>query len=121
MTMPLDKVPARLETMFLHKVTGENDTTEGRGGSYLIGYFTDLEDAKKAAEGKGTWGQPGDIRTENQVVVIYNDPTTGAETVRLVGDAIRVFFESPEVTRARALEKLRRAGMSVAELQSLGL
>lgn len=117
----LDKVLARLETLFLYKVTGENDTTEGRGGTYLVGYFVNSVDAQKAAEGKGVWGGAGDIKTENQVVAIYRDPTTGLETIRLVGEAIRVFFESPEDTRNRAIAKLQGANLSVAELQSLGL
>ena len=116
-----DKVPARLETIFLHKVTEDLDKTEGRGGSRVVGYFVNAPDAKKAAEGKGCMGYPGRIDTENHAVVIYNDPTTGLETYRLLGEVIQVFYESPEETRARALEKLRGAGMSVAELKSLGL
>ena len=112
-----EKTPAVLSTLTLHKVSSEG----GIGvGCRLIGYFVHLEDAKAAAKGKGEWGD-GRIDTENHVIVTYKDPTTGLETIRRVGEEIQIFFEAPDVTRARALEKLRATGMSIAELKALGL
>ncbi len=110
------KTSAVLTTLTLHKVMADNDMRTS-----FLGYFTSLGEAKKAAAGKGEWTGDARIETSDQMVVIYTDPTTGIETIRLVSEEIQVFYESPEETRARALEKLRNANLSVAELKALGL
>ncbi len=111
------KIPAALTTLTLHKVMADRDM----GGSHLIGYFANLTDAQKAGKGKSEWGADARIETKDHMVVVYADPTTGVETIRLVSEEIYVFYESPEETKSRALEKLRGAHLSVAELKALGL
>lgn len=46
--------------MICYKVTGEIDPTTSLG-TYLIGIFEKLENAEKAAIGKGLWGAAGYI------------------------------------------------------------
>ena len=46
--------------MIYYKVTGEKDPTTSLG-TYFIGIFEKLEDAEKAAIGKGLWGAAGYI------------------------------------------------------------
>ena len=46
--------------MICYKVTGEIDPTTSLG-TYFIGIFEKLEDAEKAAIGKGLWGAAGYI------------------------------------------------------------
>lgn len=43
------------------QVKGDNDTTEGRGGLHVVGWFETESEAKEAAQGQGVWGGAGYI------------------------------------------------------------
>lgn len=49
------------ELITIYEARGEKDTTEGRGGTYLIGYYLDKAQAEESVKGKGVWDGPGSI------------------------------------------------------------
>jgi hypothetical protein len=106
---------ANVFTMNLYEVRGENDSTEGRGGTHLVGWFTSSEIADKAAEGKGVMGYKGTVNPHTKVVVTYRDDE-GNDVTHLVGEQILVQYEDPKEVRARGLAKL-----TPAERHALGL
>lgn len=46
------------EIVPLWEVYGESDTDEGRGGTYLVGYYLTIDEAREAALTKGVFGMP---------------------------------------------------------------
>lgn len=47
----------------VYQVMGQTDRTEGRGPLYIVGYATDMAEATRMAQDKGTIGTPGTIKT----------------------------------------------------------
>ncbi len=86
----------------LYKATTNSDTTEGRGGTILIGYFVSKGVAEKAAKGRGVMGYDGQVDFVKCKVVTKND--TGESWT--VGEKISILYEDPAEVRARALSKL---------------
>lgn len=102
---------AKIERVTLHHVTGNTDGNEGCGRTFTVGWFVDLEVAKRAAKGRYVMGTDCPIETTVKVVAKMDD---GA--VYLLGERIEVSYEAPEDVRKRALSKL-----SPEEMRALGL
>ena len=107
--------PANVTKMHLFEVRGESDTTEGRGGTYLVGWFTDGEIAKKAAHEKGVWGGHGQINEKICDVAVFKNGL-GEEVVGIIKEYVQIDYEDPRETRAKALAKL-----TPKERKALGL
>lgn len=83
-------------------VREENDKTEGRGGSSLVGYFHDRKDADTAAVGKGVFGNPGQV---SQIDVFSVDGGVTGYPFNM-GEAVTIVEPGIAVERARILAKL---------------
>lgn len=93
--------PGRIFDVTLYKVTANTDTTEGRGSTYVIGWFVDAGVAKKAAKGKGVMGTDSPVDPVACSVIRTDDGS-----VFLVGDEVQITYEDPKEVRERALAKL---------------
>lgn len=79
---------------------------EGRGGSYLVGYFATESLAERAAAGRGAMGTQGHVRPHRGEVAVYIDPESGREIVRPLVERVEIQYEDPAEVRERALAKL---------------
>lgn len=64
-----------MQFITIYSAYAELDTTEGRGGTRLIGHFLSEKDANKAADGHGVWGGRGPVR--QQCYLSLDDGLTG--------------------------------------------
>lgn len=64
-------VQAEVPDDTLFEVRGDIDMTEGRGGTYVAGFFADYADAFRAAEGLGAQGQRGYLQLKLGIERIY--------------------------------------------------
>lgn len=55
------------------EVRGDNDQTEGRGGTYVAGYFSSYPVAYKAAQGLGVMGTAGYISVAPAPAKVWDD------------------------------------------------
>ena len=112
----MPSIQVRNDTVY--EVRGELDTTEGRAGDYLVGWYLHPRAANQAAENKGVWGQAGAVA--GRPVRVLTD-TDGQQYI--VGEKINTdpFLEDPKVVRARALQKLAHANLTQAERAALKL
>lgn len=97
---------AKIEQRSYYEVRGESEKNEGRGGTYLVGYFATESIAKRASQGHGVMGYEGHVRPHCGLVAVYIDPQTNREVIRPLGDVIEVQYEDPVEVRKRALAKL---------------
>lgn len=95
-------VSASIKYLSGYEVRGERDTTEGKGGTYLIGYFTDKVSADKAAAKKGVWDHPGPIYPVELVEISFSD----GSKAYYPNQPIELINITNEELKARALEKL---------------
>lgn len=91
-----------LKRITAYEVRGQTDTTEGRGGTYLVGYFFNKSKADEAAKDKGVWGAAGDVHTVNVVELTYPQ----GFKVFYLDKPIDVKSATNEELKAKALAKL---------------
>lgn len=95
-------VLASISHISAYEVRGETDTNEGRGGTYLVGYFSNSTLAAEAAESKGVWGSPGSVSPVSLVEVLFIDGTR----VYYPNKPINLVNITTDELKARALAKL---------------
>ncbi len=93
------EVRGRLATVY--EALEDKDKTEGRGGSISLGYFTEENDAKMAARGKGPMGTDGQVHSYPAIV-----QDNGNAYILLSNQPVYVAGSYKEGVRARGLAKL---------------
>jgi hypothetical protein len=99
-----------------YEVRGQNDTTEGRGGTYLVGYFFNKTTADEAAKDKGVWGSPGLVKA---VAALAIEEPDGSYKYYL-DNPIEIKSMTPEEMLAKAKKKLKDS-LTSEEIETLGI
>lgn len=107
--------PANVTKMRLFEARGDTDQNEGRGGTFLVGWFTDEAIAKKAVEDKGVMGTLGYVKDQVCDVAVFKNGL-GEDVIGIIKEYIQIDYEDPRETRAKALAKL-----TPKERKALGL
>ena len=55
------------EFITIWQVTGDKDQTEGRGGTYVVGYTKTEKEAQELARGKGVMGSDGEVHLKQAI------------------------------------------------------
>ncbi len=112
----MDKVViGQFKKIVAYEVRGETDTNEGRGGTYLVGYFTSKDVADEAANGKGVWGAPGYVNTVDLLEVECD-----GKTIYYLDKPIELKIETDQALKARALKKATES-LTKEEMAALGI
>lgn len=92
----------------LYKVIGQVDTTEGKGGTYVVGYTPYKAVAADLAKGKGCMGDSGRIEEIPGIWVHHPDDATQDQFAILLGPEQVHLLTSHQIEqlRADALSKL---------------
>jgi len=57
------------EAFKVYEVRGDNDKTEGRGGTYLVGYYKNQDIANQASKNHGVMGSSGYISKHDAIEI----------------------------------------------------
>jgi hypothetical protein len=110
-----------------YRVEANEDQIEGRGRTFIVGYFENYSDAIEAAKGRGGMGTTAPVFTDAVEVFIclQRDPVTyllsenWSDAFAVHHDKVVKYFRSqtdPKIIRAKALSKL-----TLEEQKLLGL
>jgi hypothetical protein len=101
-----------MKQRIVYEVRGELDTNEGRGGTFLVGFWDTKDAANIAAQGRGVWGEPGSIEEVHGFYVSVEGQVKFVKTE----DLHTINTESKDKVIERAKSKL-----TTDELIALGL
>lgn len=112
----MNTLKCNVTSLTAYEVRGETDTTEGRGSTYIVGYFNNKTAADEAAAGKGVWGAPGYVKPISLIEIEYPN---GSKKYYL-DSPIQIKSITDHEMKCRAQKKLKET-LTPDEISALGI